>query len=136
LLGGAEMYYRSKLHAVVATSSTEAEFVAAVSASKVALMLRTILRELGVPQSGPTILFVDNTANIYIGNQDRPTERCRHIDIQYFALQSWIQRGGIKLSYYAGLNNMSDSLTKVLDWVLHHRHVTRFMGYTSSLRKF
>jgi hypothetical protein len=43
-----------------ATSSTEAEFIAAVSAAKTAKYLRSVLSDLGFPQPGPTILYEDN----------------------------------------------------------------------------
>ena len=53
LCGGA-ICYRSKVQTSVATSSTESEFVAAVTASKAVLYLCSILRELGFEQCTPT----------------------------------------------------------------------------------
>jgi hypothetical protein len=88
-LCGAAIAYRSKLQAVVATSSTEAMFIAAVQAAKTAKYLRSILADLGYPQSGPTKLYKDNQAAILMTNAGKPTQRSHHIDIQYFALQEW-----------------------------------------------
>jgi hypothetical protein len=48
-LNGGAIAYRSKTQSVTATSSTEAEFIAAVSAAKSAKYLRTVLLELGFP---------------------------------------------------------------------------------------
>ena len=41
-------------------SSTEAEFVAAADAGKIALYLRSILAEVGIPKINATILYEDN----------------------------------------------------------------------------
>jgi hypothetical protein len=45
-LAGGAVAYKSKLQATIATSSTEAEFIAAVSAAKTAKYLRSVLSEL------------------------------------------------------------------------------------------
>jgi hypothetical protein len=65
-LAGGAITFKSKLQPAVATSSTEAEFIAAVLAAKIVKMiakyLRSILIELGFPPSGPTLLHEDNKA--------------------------------------------------------------------------
>jgi hypothetical protein len=128
LCGGA-ISYRSKLQPTVSTSSTEAEFIAAVSAAKTALYLRSILHELGVTQHGPTILYEDNQATILMVNASRPTARSRHIAIQHFAIQEWKDHGHILLEHIPGIINPADALTKALGWILHQRHVRRAMGH-------
>ncbi len=129
MLSGGVIAYRSKTQSITATSSTEAEFIAAVSAAKVAKYLRAILRELGFSQDAPTNLYEDNASAIKMVNADRPTERSRHIDIQYFAIQDWKKSGQIILTKIKGIINPSDSLTKGLGWVLHNRHARRLMGH-------
>ena len=92
----------------------------------------SILDELGIKQDGPTMMYGDNQAAIMMANAKKPTERSRHIDIQYFALQEWKQRGIVLLDHIAGTVNPSDALTKALGWVLHRRHCTRLMGMAGS----
>ena len=58
-LAGGAIAYKSKLQDICATSSTEAEFLAAVHAAKTAKYLRWVLLELGYKQDSPTILHVD-----------------------------------------------------------------------------
>ncbi|KAI2490257.1 hypothetical protein MHU86_24333 [Fragilaria crotonensis] len=84
---GGPLAYKSKIQSTVSTSSTEAEFLAAVHAAKIAKYLRSILSELGYAQLGPTTLFEDNVVAILMVNASRPTPRACHIDIQHFALQ-------------------------------------------------
>ena len=56
---GGAIVYRSKTQSVTAISSTEAEFLAAVSCAKVALYLQSILFELGFPCEGPAPIYED-----------------------------------------------------------------------------
>jgi hypothetical protein len=128
-LAGGAVAFKSKLQAVVATSSTEAEFVAAVSAAKVAKYLRSVLAELGFAQLKPTPLYVDNQAAIAMVNERKPTPRSRHIDIQHFAIQEWRAAGEVELHHIPGVINPSDQTTKPLGWALHSRHVHRSMGH-------
>jgi hypothetical protein len=89
MLCGGPIAYKSKIQSTVSTSSTEAEFLAAVHAAKIAKYLRSILNELGYTQNEPTTLYEDNAAAILMINASRPTPRSRHIDIQHFAIQEW-----------------------------------------------
>jgi hypothetical protein len=85
-LAGAAIMYRAKWSVVICTSSTEAEFVVCVCSGKNARYLCSILNELGIIQTGPTLLNVDNIAAIMMANAGKPTERSRHIDMQFFDL--------------------------------------------------
>jgi hypothetical protein len=130
-LCGAAICYRSKLQSTVATSSTEAEFIAAVTAAKSIKYLRFVLADLGsdFAQEHPTLMYEDNAAAILMINSSKPTPRFRHIDIQHFAIQEWKLRGDIILSHIAGILNIADALTKCLGWILHSRHIRRAMGH-------
>jgi hypothetical protein len=114
---------------ITATSSTEAEFIAAVSSAKVAKYLCSILAQLGFTQTTPTILHEDNKSTIKMVNGDKPTKQSRHIDIQFFAIQDWRKAGLIFLTHLRGIINPSNALTKSVGWVLHSRHARRLMGH-------
>jgi hypothetical protein len=129
MLAGGAVYYKSKLQPTVSTSSTECELIAAVQAAKVAKYLRSILAELGHPQSKPTVLYEDNEAAIHVANDVRPTPRTRHVDIGFFAIQEWIRHGDLVMKYINTQINVSDAQTKSLAWVLHRRHCRRAMGH-------
>ncbi|KAG7373304.1 reverse transcriptase RNA-dependent DNA polymerase [Nitzschia inconspicua] len=128
-LAGATIAYRSKTQSTTATSSTEAEFLAAVTTAKAAKYFRSILLDLGFPQHMPTPIYEDNMSAIKMINARIPTERSRHVDIQHFAIQDWKDAGDIVLCHIPGSINPSDDLTKPLGWVLHQRHARRLMGH-------
>jgi hypothetical protein len=121
--------YKSKMQATVATSSTEAEFIAAVSAAKIIKYLRYVLQELDLGETEPTTLYIDNQATMHMINDDKPTPRSRHIDIQHFAIQEWREAGVLKVVHIPGVINPSDAATKALASQLHRRHVRRLMGH-------
>jgi len=128
-MAGGAIAYKSKRQATVATSSTEAEFIGVVDAAKVAKYLRSVLSELGIVQDQATPIYVDNKAAIAMVNENKPTTRSRHIDIQHFAIQEWRARGEIVLHHIPGIINCSDAGTKALGWTLHSRHVRRSLGH-------
>jgi hypothetical protein len=125
---GGAIAFKSKLQTTVATSSTEAEFVATVSAAKVAKYLRSVLRELDHTQEQPMPLYMalDNEAAIAMINERKPTTPSCHIDIQHFAIQKWCQCGDIIMHHIPGIFNPSDQATKALGWTLHSRHTFFF----------
>ena len=129
MMAGGAVVYRSKTQAVTALSSTEAEFFAAVAVAKVILYLRSVLRELHMPMTAPTIIYEDNEACIKIINSDHPTDRTRHIDTPFFRVMDWRKRGDLRLKHIAGILNPADSHSKPTGWVLHTRNCRRMMGH-------
>ena len=109
--------------------SLEAEFFAAVSASKAILYIRSLLRELGHPPTAPTPVYKDNEACIKVINSRHPTERTRHIDKPAFRVPYWKQRGDLCFHHIKNILNPADANSKPLGWVLHSRHSLRMMGY-------
>jgi len=89
------------------------------------------MNELGYQQVGLSPIFGDNISSIMMGNNVRPTDRTRHMDIKWFALQEWIHIDqDILLIHISGDLNSSNTLTKALPWIKHHRHTSRAMGAT------
>ncbi len=125
----AAIAWKSRVQPIVATSSTEAEFYAAVTMAKLVKYLCYILKELDSLRPGPTRLLIDNVAALHMINEDRPTPRARHIEIQHFAIQEWRKQGDLVMEHLSGVLNPSDDLTKPLGWVLHSRHARRSMGH-------
>ena len=85
-LAGSCVGYRAHLMPTVSQSSTEGEFMAACSAGRMILFVRSILWDLGIPQAAATLLYEDNDACIAMANAQKPTTRTRHMDIKYNVL--------------------------------------------------
>ena len=129
---GGPIVYKSKTQSLTAGSSTEAEFIAAHTAAKIAIYLRLVLKQLGFEQKDPTLIHIDNLPALQMINDNTsPTERCRHLDIRYWQIQEWAREpySYIRCQHICGVLNMSDDLTKPLGYVLHSRHCRRMMGH-------
>jgi len=128
MFAGSVIAYKSKIQRTIALSSTEAEFMAACEAGKIILYIRTILEEMGVEQQEATILFEDNQGALLMANSQQPTRRTRHLDTAAFALQDWVSRDLVCLTYVSTTMNSSDAMTKPLARILFYKHFDRLMG--------
>lgn len=125
--------YVGKLQPLTTDSTCASEFIQYVHTGKRLKFVRSILIELNVPQHGPSPIYGDNMAAIMMANNTRPTDRTRHLDIRWFAIQEWIHLDGdIILLHIPGILNPSDAQTKALSFRLHHRHMSRAMGALGS----
>ncbi len=129
IYAGAAVAYKAKMQSTVATSSTEAKFIAAVYAAKVVKHLRSILNDLHLLPSKPTIIYEDNKAAINMINDSKLTAHSWHIDIQHFAIQEWQDCREIKMCHIPGILNLADDKTKSLTWTLHSQHSCHSMGH-------
>mmetsp|Transcript_6642 Transcript_6642/g.12497 ORF Transcript_6642/g.12497 Transcript_6642/m.12497 type:complete len:143 (+) Transcript_6642:344-772(+) len=121
--------YVAKLQPTVVTSMGEGEFIQLVLTEKKVRYVRTVMNNLGFPQTGPSPSFGDNISSIMMGNNVRPTDRTRHMDIRWFALQEWIHIDkDIILIHFSGDLNASNALSKALAWIKHYRRMSQAMG--------
>jgi hypothetical protein len=89
-LAGAAIAWKCPVQPTVSLSSTEAEFLAASDADKMALYLRSILDELHVPQTYATVIYEDNRGALRMASAAQPTKQSRHIDIREYAILDWV----------------------------------------------
>jgi hypothetical protein len=74
----------------------------------------------------------ENQGTIMIDHHRRPSGSTRHMDLQFFATQEWVQQGLVTFFKFNGQANPADALSKVIYRILHSRHVDRMMGYYGS----
>ena len=128
-LSGGTVAYKTNLLKTIAQSSTEGEYMEATDMGKMALFVRSILWDLGVPQCAATVLYEDNDAATAMANAQKPTTRTRHMDIKYKVLAEWVERDLIKLERVNTTLNCADHFTKQLGPLLFQRHVDYIMGH-------
>jgi hypothetical protein len=126
-LAGAAVAYKTQLQDTVATSSTESEFMAAYEVGKMLLYVRSILWDLDVPQEAASRLYKDVCTAM--ANAQKPTSCTCHMDIRYHVLCEWVERDLIVLERVDTTINEADHFTKLLSWVLFHRHINYIMGH-------
>ena len=114
-INGALVDWCSTKQASVATSSTEAEYVAVSETAKTGIHLKQLLSEVGADLELPIKVDMDNQGALFMGKHDVNNKRSRHIDIRYHLIRDWIQKQLISLRYLATDFNIADLLTKGLD---------------------
>jgi hypothetical protein len=113
LLNGAAISWSSRLQQTVSTSTVEAEYVAAAEATREALWLRKLMRDLDVSE-GATVIRSDNQGALSLVGNPIISERSKHIDIVYHFVRERAARGEIQLVYCPTEQMVADVLTKPL----------------------
>ena len=119
LLGGASIGWMSKKQSITATSTCEAEYVAAAACARHILLLRNVFLDLGFPQQGSTPIFCDNQAAISLSRDFQFHAKSKHIDIQHHFIRDVVSDGSVTVSYVPGEENPADLFTKGLARVKH-----------------
>ncbi|SGY19878.1 BQ5605_C017g08364 [Microbotryum silenes-dioicae] len=78
IMAGAAISWQSKQQSMVATSTTEAEILAASATAKEAMWLRHLAADLKIQQPGSTLLWEDNQAVIAIAQSPAHHGRTKH----------------------------------------------------------
>jgi hypothetical protein len=113
-IGSGTVSWSSRLQSIVALSTTEAEFVAAASASQEVVWMRTLPGELGFPISGPSLLLLDNQSAIPVGKNPEHHGCMKHLALRFYSLRNVVVAGQIVLRYVPTANMAADLLTKGL----------------------
>jgi transposase InsO family protein len=113
LYGGA-VSWRSKLQPVVATSTAEAEYIAAAAAAREAAWVLRTCGDLGLQLGMCMPLHCDNQGAIFLATNAADSPRTKHVDICYHFLRAAVARGVVRLVYINTKCNVADAFTKAL----------------------
>lgn len=106
--------WSSQRQKLVTLSTTESEYVAASAASREAIWLRKLLRDIGYPCAGATTIFVDNQSAIKLVRNPEFHKRTKHIDIRYHYIREKVEEKEIKVEYVPSDQQLADVFTKAL----------------------
>ena len=113
LLGGGAITWSSRKQSSVALSTVEEEYRALSVATQEAIWLRQ-LQELGVTESGPTLIYEDNQGAISMAKNPIFHKRTKHEQIRYHLVREAIEQGTIALEYCRTNEMLADGFTKAL----------------------
>jgi hypothetical protein len=121
---GSTVSWSSKRQATVALSSTEAEYMAATQATKEAIWLRALLKDLTVQVDGPTTVYEDNQGAIALSLNPVHHSRTKHIDVQWHFVRQQTEAGIVSLVYVSTADMIADIMTKALPRPAFSKFVT------------
>jgi len=111
---GGPVAWSSRRQPTTALSTTEAEYMASSDATRQAIWLRLLLKNLGFSDSSPLPILNDNNAAIQLSRNPVHHDRSTHIDMRYHFLRKKVLDNTIELSHVASEDNLADLLTKPL----------------------
>ncbi|CAM6086082.1 unnamed protein product [Calypogeia fissa] len=123
-LAGGCVSWRSTKQKCISQSSTEAEYVAAAEATKEAIWLNKLVRDLGILQSSVD-LHCDSNSALHIAANRMTHGRIKHIDIRYHFIRQVVCNKQIELIKIDGKLNPADMLTKVIPLESFSRHCAK-----------
>ena len=111
LLAGGAISWLSKKQAVVALSTSEAEYVALSLAAQEAAWLQKLLTDLQIPPK-PIVIKEDNQGAIALARNPIAHSRTKHIDIRFHFIREAQEEGIIDTVYCPTSEMVADLLTK------------------------
>jgi len=90
--------------------------------------MRVLLAEMGLPQSEPTIVYVDNQGAVELSRDRKSCHRSRHVDRRYFKVRELAAEGVLRVDPIDTLRNSSDLLTKPLEVTKFNAHRARLLN--------
>ena len=112
VLAGGAISWSSTKQRSVALSTTEAEYMAACVATKDAIWLRRLLKDLGASDISPTTLYCDNISAVRLASNPEFHKRTKHIEIQWHFVREAQANGLIALKHIESKKQLADLLTK------------------------
>ena len=124
-LGDCTISWKARKQQSVATSTTEAEYMAMSLGAKHMMWYKKGLRELRVHLPNgyaiPVALWPESQGAIDLVINPRISDRSRHIDIQYHYTRERVYAGVFSLVYVPTRDNLADIFTKALPKPVHYR---------------
>jgi hypothetical protein len=125
LLNGGVVSWSSRKQRCVATSTTEAEYIALSEASNQGQWIRTLIRELQrtdlLEESLATPIYSDNQGCIALAKDPVGHRRTKHIDVRYHYIRQLVTYGKATITYLPTEDMVADILTKPLPLVAFKR---------------
>ncbi len=121
----------TKQGAVLARSAFEAELISIYTCSPRFVHLRNLLAFFDYPIDITTDFWNDNETTVQQITDHCITKRTRHIDLRYFSIADYIQKGLLKVRHILGKNNIADFLTKILPSNLFRDFRSRLLSFLS-----
>jgi transposase InsO family protein len=108
------VFWASRKQTSCASSTTEAEYLAASATTKEIIWHRRLLASLGKAQITPTHLFTDNRSALRLIKNPEFHRRTKHIDVQYHVIREAFLANLLLPSFVSSHDQLADIFTKAL----------------------
>src|SRR3989337_2330586 len=124
ILNGGAVSWCSSKQSVMAGSTCEAEYIAALEVANEGVWMKEFISDLGVipSASGPMKIFCDNTGAIALAKESRFHKRTKHIKRRFDSIREYVKDGDIEICKVHTDLNVAERLTKPLPQAKHDQH--------------
>lgn len=113
MLNNSLISWYSGRQSIVAQSTAESEYYAAVKGANECIWLKQLLSDLGFEQ-GCVSIMEDNQACISLSKNPEDHKRTKHIQVKYHVLRDYVKKDELKLVYCNTKSQLADCFTKIL----------------------
>jgi hypothetical protein len=130
--GGATLWSSKRQPTIVALSMTEAEYMASTQATKEAIWMTKLMKELGyMKEKKVMVIRCDNQGAISLTKNPTQHARTKHIDVQHHFVRERVENGEVTFEYCSTEEMVADVLTKALPKERHYKLISMFGLETS-----
>jgi histone deacetylase 1/2 len=126
-VGDSLISWASKRQKLIATSSTEAEFLAVFYSLRDVQFIHQLVISAIPEQNSQIIIFQDNLSTIALISNESSKGRTKHFDIKLKAVGEALRNGEFTLQHLPTAEMLADALTKPLNRNLFSRMRQQFM---------
>jgi hypothetical protein len=132
MIGGGAITWSSKRQPTIALSTTEAEYMASTQATKEAIWMTKLMKELGyMKEKKAMVIRCDNQGAISLTKNPTQHARTKHIDVQHHFVRERVENGEVTFEYCPTEEMVADVLTKALPKERHYKLISMFGLETS-----
>jgi len=129
MLNGGPVVWGLKRQASTSLSSTEAKFIALMSATQELIWLRGLLSSINHLSCTAIPLLIDNQEAISLIKNGLSSKHSKHIKLHYYFICEKFANGTIAAKYISTDKQLADSLTKALAGIKFKKFV-KGLGFT------
>jgi hypothetical protein len=113
-LGSNLIAWNARKQATVSRSSTEAEYKAVANTTAELIWVQSLLRELGVSQDRPPVLWCDNIGATYLASNPVFHARTKHIEVDFHFVRERVEQKLLQIKFISSKDQLADVFTKPL----------------------
>ncbi|XP_071678159.1 uncharacterized mitochondrial protein AtMg00810-like [Lolium perenne] len=111
-LGPNLISWSARKQPTVSRSSTEAEYKALANGTAEVTWVQSVLKELGVPEPRPPVLWCDNLGATYLTANPVFHARTKHIEVDFHFVREKVALGALDVRFISSGDQVADAFTK------------------------